>query len=151
MAYRYGFEELGGKKEDSPETLRKLRKRYREIIEEELGAEEANAMANSHLYEAIEIAARNPMHSSAIVNLLVRRCIKGALFEVSPGEDDEDEGQVTAGENGEEESGDQPDQPKENTAVNDNDAVVSDERQVDEAEVKHPSRDILQVGFVVDK
>jgi Phosphotransferase enzyme family len=98
MAYRYGFEEPAWKKEDSPETLRKFRRLYRRIVEEELGREEADAMVNSHLYEAIDIAARNPMHSAAIVNLLVRRCIQEPLFEVSFEDDDEQDGEAEAAE-----------------------------------------------------
>ena len=103
LAYMYGSEKPGWHKKDPPETLRKFRRLYREIIEEELGEHEAGAMVNSHLYEAIDIAARNPVHSAAIVNLLARRCIPEPLFEVSIAHgSDDDEADFAEGEGGEE-------------------------------------------------
>ena len=56
-------------------------------------------MINSYLYEAIDIAVKNPIHSAAIVNLLVRRCIQEPLkFEVSFLDDDEQDDKAEAAE-----------------------------------------------------
>ncbi|KAF8904709.1 kinase-like domain-containing protein [Gymnopilus junonius] len=83
LIYNYGENRIpDGKEEDSPETLRKLRKMYFSIMQEELGEDEAKWTINSHLFEAIEIAARNPMNSSSIITLLLSVALgKGDLAE----------------------------------------------------------------------
>jgi hypothetical protein len=58
-------------------TLKKLRKLYYE-----LGEDKARIMINSHLFEAMEIAARNPFATGEIIRLLVRKCILKSLFEI---------------------------------------------------------------------
>ncbi|PFH46515.1 hypothetical protein AMATHDRAFT_154639 [Amanita thiersii Skay4041] len=78
----YGYGNPDSRPEDSPEALRGLRALYHSIVEEEFGADAAKGMINSHLYEAIEIACRNPMNASSIINLLARRLIKGPLFDI---------------------------------------------------------------------
>ncbi|PFH45300.1 hypothetical protein AMATHDRAFT_44171 [Amanita thiersii Skay4041] len=90
----YGYGDPDSRPEDSPEALRKLRALYCHIVEEEFGAEVSKGMMNSHLYEAIEIACRNPMNASSIICLLARRLIRGPLFNIvftDEMDDEEDE------------------------------------------------------------
>ena len=88
----YGWRPDAHNEEDSPKTLKKLRKLYHQIIKEELGEDEARMMVKSHPFEAIEIAARNPFAAGEVIRLLAHKCILKPLFKIWWIKNDDGEG-----------------------------------------------------------